>query len=37
MRVEQAQLCWIGAVCDNEFVEGYVFLDKNPRRAKNAT
>jgi len=34
MRVEQAQSCWIDAVRDNEFVKGYVFLDKNPRRAK---
>jgi len=34
MRAEQAKSCWIDAVRENEFVEGYVFLDKNPRRAK---
>jgi len=35
MRMEQAQSCWIDTVRDKEaFVEGYFFLDKNPRRAK---
>ena len=34
MRVEQAQSCWIDAIRDDEFIEGYVFLDKNPKRDK---
>jgi len=34
MRVEQARSCWIDAIRDNEFTEGYVFLDKNPKRDK---
>jgi len=29
MRVEQAQECWIDTVRDDEFIEGYVCLDKN--------
>jgi len=29
MRVEKAQSCWIDAIRDDEFIEGYVFLDKN--------
>jgi len=34
MRVEQAQSCWIDAIRDDEFIQGYVFLDKNPKRDK---
>jgi len=34
MRVEQAQECWIDTVRDDEFIEGYVCLDKNPVRSK---
>ena len=30
MRVEQAQDCWIETVHNDEFIEGYVCLDKNP-------
>jgi len=30
MRVEQAQECWINTVRNDEFIEGYVCLDKNP-------
>jgi len=30
MRVEQAQECWIDTVRNDEFIEGYVCLDKNP-------
>ena len=32
MRVEQAQNCWIAGTRDDEIIEGYVILDKNPRR-----
>ena len=32
MRVEQAQNCWIAGVRDQEIIEGYVALDKHPRR-----
>jgi len=34
MRVEQAQECWIDMVCNEEFIEGYFCLDKNPVRSK---
>jgi len=34
MRIEQAQECWIDTVRDDEFIEGYVFLDKNPVQSK---
>ena len=34
MRVEQAKSCWIDAIRDDEFIEGYVFLDKNLKRDK---
>jgi len=34
MRIEQTQECWIDTVRDDEFIEGYVFLDKNPVRSK---
>jgi len=37
MRIEQAQDCWIDTVRDDEFIEGYVFLDKNPVRSKMQT
>ena len=32
MRVEQAQNCWFDSVRDDEIVQGYVVLDKHPRR-----
>jgi len=32
MRVEQAQSCWIDAIRDDEFLAGFVFLDKHPKR-----